>query len=183
MSAAQVIQFERSEISLFRNLATLGQKAGVRETQLPLLAIKELADNALDAGAKVSFSHEEKIAWVIDNGPGINGSDAEIASLFSIGRPLRSSKLLRRPTRGALGNGIRVVVGLVLASDGRLVVRTRGRGLASQPRRQRRYAHTRAQAVEGEGHTGWRLLREGSLEPRPRRPIRLGQDRRGTCGR
>src|SRR3712207_9128722 len=44
-------------------------------------------------------------------GDGIPGDDAEIAALFSINRPLTSSKYLRRPTRGALGNGLRVVAG------------------------------------------------------------------------
>ena len=43
----------------------------------------------------------------------------------SIRRPFISSKLLRMPTRGALGNGLRVVAGVVLASGGRLVVATR----------------------------------------------------------
>ena len=49
-------------------------------------------------------------------------------------RPLASSKLLRLPTRGALGNGLRVVAGAVLASDGKLIVKTRGRALRLRPR-------------------------------------------------
>ena len=44
-----------------------------------------------------------------------------------------SSKLLRLPTRGALGNGLRVVAGAGLASDGRLVVETHGRRLQLRP--------------------------------------------------
>ena len=36
-----------------------------------------------------------------------------------------STKLLRLPSRGALGNGLRVVAGAVLASEGSLVVMAR----------------------------------------------------------
>jgi hypothetical protein len=71
--------------------------------------------------------------WVEDNGEGIDGPDSEIADLFSIRRPLKSSKLLRRPTRGAVGNGLRVVAGAVLATGGSLVVGTKGRLLRLAP--------------------------------------------------
>jgi hypothetical protein len=57
-----------------------------------------------------------------DEGPGRDGEPEEIAELFSIRRPMRSSKLLRLPQRGALGNGLRVVAGAVLASGGALAV-------------------------------------------------------------
>ena len=46
-----------------------------------------------------------------------------------------STKLLRLPTRGALGNGLRVVAGAVLASDGFLIVDTRGARLRPKPAR------------------------------------------------
>ena len=46
-----------------------------------------------------------------------------------------STKLLRLPTRGALGNGLRVVAGSVLASDGSLVVTTRGKRIGLRPER------------------------------------------------
>ncbi len=46
--------FSRDDWTLFRNLNTLGQKAGVPKERLAALVIKELADNALDAGANVS---------------------------------------------------------------------------------------------------------------------------------
>jgi hypothetical protein len=65
-----------------------------------------------------------------DIGAGLPGRTlAEIAALFSIARPLRSSKVRRLPTRGALGNGLRVVAGAVLATDGHLEVETRGQRL------------------------------------------------------
>jgi hypothetical protein len=126
--------FEREDWTLFRSLATLSQKAGVPVHLLPKLVLKELADNALDAGAVARVGQLEDGGWFVeDDGPGIAGDPAEIARLFSIRRPLVSSKLLRLPSRGALGNGLRVVAGAVLASGGRLVVATRGRRIELRP--------------------------------------------------
>jgi hypothetical protein len=126
--------FEREDWTLFRSLSTLSQKAGVPAHLLPRLVLKELADNALDAGGAVRVGQLDDGGWYVeDDGPGIPGEPADIARLFSIRRPLVSSKLLRLPTRGALGNGLRVVAGAVLASDGRLVLETRGRRLELRP--------------------------------------------------
>jgi hypothetical protein len=72
--------------------------------------------------------------YVEDNGPGLGGTPEEIGALFSIRRPIRSSKLLRLPQRGALGNGLRVVAGAVLASEDSLTVVTRNRRIMLQPR-------------------------------------------------
>lgn len=118
--------FTREDWTLFRNLGTLGQKAGVPVRKLAALVVKELTDNALDAGADVTLSYEDHWIKVVDDGPGLPGDANEIAHLFSIRRPLTSSKLIRMPSRGALGNGLRVVVGAVLASAGELYVETKG---------------------------------------------------------
>jgi len=126
--------FEREDWTLFRSLATIGQKAGVHVRLIPRLVAKELVDNALDAGATCSFGALDGGGFYVqDDGEGIPGTDEEIAALFSIRRPLRSSKQLRLPTRGALGNGLRGVAGTVLASGGTLIVRTRGRSLRLSP--------------------------------------------------
>jgi hypothetical protein len=116
---------EREDWALFRSVEGLCQKAGVRPLWLRRLVLKELADNALDTGAHIrcGLLDPEKnldLFFVEDDGPGLDGSPEEIASLFSIRRPMRSSKLLRLPQRGALGNGLRVVAGAVLASAGTL---------------------------------------------------------------
>jgi hypothetical protein len=55
---------------------------------------------------------------------------ADVPVLFCVNRSLVSSKLRRMPTRGALGNGLRVVVGAVAACEGSLTIETRGRQLA-----------------------------------------------------
>jgi hypothetical protein len=99
-----------------------------------LLVLKELTDNGLDAGAKVSVGKLPKGGYFVeDNGPGIEPDD--VARLFSIRRPMVSTKLLRLPQRGALGNGLRVVAGAVLASAGSLTVITRDRHIVLRPER------------------------------------------------
>lgn len=129
--------FQREDWELFCSLNTLGQKAGVPANKIAALVAKELADNALDAGFKVT-AEERDDGWVVvtDDGPGLpnspGGLDAVVASLFSVRRPLTSGKL-RRPSRGALGNGLRVVTGAVLATGGELVVETRGTRFVLQP--------------------------------------------------
>ena len=54
-------------------------------------------------------------------------------SCISMARPMRSTKLLRLPQRGALGNGLRVVAGTVFASEGSLAVITRNKRIELQP--------------------------------------------------
>jgi hypothetical protein len=127
--------YEREDWTFFRTIETLSQKAGVPPGQLPKLVAKELVDNALDAaGSCRVFTLDPNGLMVDDDGEGIPGTDEEIAHLFSIRRPLASTKVLRKPSRGALGNGLRVVVGAVLASRGSITVGTRGRQLRLSPR-------------------------------------------------
>src|SRR4051812_14895071 len=130
-------QFERPDWMLFSSVGTLSQKAGVQATLLRRLVLKELADNALDAGgnkvAVGALDSEGNRFFVEDDGPGIDGTPDKIARLFSINRPLVSSKLWRLPIRGAMGNGWRVVAGAFAASEGRLEVWTRNRPLVLTP--------------------------------------------------
>ena len=103
-------KFERADWTLFRSISTLPQKAGVPAKLLRRLVIKELTDNALDTGGEVEVDELEDGGYFVqDDGPGIEPN--EVATLFSIDRPMVSSKLLRLPTRGALGNGLRIVAG------------------------------------------------------------------------
>ncbi len=120
-TAHQNLKFEREDWTLFRTVEGLQQKAGVPKPLLVRLVLKEIADNGLDNCAKVRVGRlEDGSYFVDDDGSGIDPD--EVASLFSIARPLVSTKLLRLPTRGALGNGLRVVAGAVLASQGKLTL-------------------------------------------------------------
>jgi hypothetical protein len=130
------LKFEREDWSLFRTVEGLQQKAGVAKHNLFRLVLKELTDNGLDEGAQVRVGSLSNNGYFVeDDGRGIDGTPEEIAQLFSIARPMISTKLLRLPTRGALGNGLRVVAGAVLASQGSLVVITRNRRIALRPDR------------------------------------------------
>jgi hypothetical protein len=119
--------FLREDWKLFRNIETLAQKAGVPQESIPSLVVKELVDNALDAGSSCELAVMPGVNgfYVRDSGEGIDPE--QLQELFSVSRPLLSSKLLRLPTRGALGNGLRVVSGAVLASGGYIRVCTRGK--------------------------------------------------------
>jgi hypothetical protein len=137
LPATPNLKFEREDWTLFRTLDGLTQKAGVSRDLLSRLVLKELADNGLDAGAAVEVGGLPKGRgyFVDDDGPGIPGTPEDIARLFSIHRPMMSSKYLRLPTRGAVGNGLRVVAGAVLASGGTFTVITRNRRLKLRPER------------------------------------------------
>src|SRR5258708_12702156 len=102
--------FQREDWSLFRTIDGLQQRAGVSKDLLPRLVLKELADNGLDNGAKVIVRPlPDQGGYVVeDDGTGIDGAPEDIARLFSISRPMVSSKLLRLAMPGALGNGLRV---------------------------------------------------------------------------
>jgi len=118
--------FVREEWELFRTIDDLSHKAGVPRDKIASLVAKELMDNALDASesCEVGLLDDHAGFFVQDHGPGLD--PAQVADLFSIKRPLKSTKLLRLPSRGALGNGLRVVAGAVLATGGKLRVSTRG---------------------------------------------------------
>ncbi|MCY9763191.1 ATP-binding protein [Paenibacillus alvei] len=119
------MQLVREDWKLFRNIETLCQKAGVHRQFIPQLVVKELVDNALDATGDCKLELVDHRSFrVTDYGDGI---DPEwLQEYFSINRPMISSKLLRLPSRGALGNGLRVVTGAVIATGGGLTVTTRG---------------------------------------------------------
>jgi hypothetical protein len=128
--------FERADWTLFRTVEGLQQKAGVPAHHLRRLVLKEIDDNALDSGTDVRYGLADGQAghyFIEDDGHGLDGTPQDIAELFSIARPLRSSKLLRLPQRGQLGNGLRVVAGAVLASSGLLTVITRGKRISLHP--------------------------------------------------
>jgi hypothetical protein len=133
LTSAPNLKFEREDWTSFRTVEGLMQKGGVSKSRLPRLVLKELADNGLDnTGADIEVG--ERLGggyYVQDNGPGLDETPEGIARLFN--RKMVSTKLLRLPQRGALGNGLRVVAGAVLASEGSLIVTTRNRRIELRP--------------------------------------------------
>lgn len=96
----QILKFQREDWALFRTIEGLQQRAGVPKSKLRRLVLKELVDNGLDTGARVRVGEVERGYFVEDDGGGIDPD--EVARLFSIARPMMSTKLWRLPTRGAL---------------------------------------------------------------------------------
>jgi DNA topoisomerase VI subunit B len=119
----------------YRTLEDLRSVVGVSDiVDIPRLVVKELVDNALDACEICRIERpDEHGIFVEDEGDGIPGNDEDIARMFSVRRALVSSKYVRKPTRGALGNGLRFVTGAVLSTGGYLRVSTRGRTLDLRP--------------------------------------------------
>lgn len=153
--------FQKEDWTLFRSIPGLCQRAGVPDHRLRGLVVKELVDNALDAAENCFVDELDGGGFYVeDTGPGIPGEPEEIAALFSVSRPMTSSKLLRLPSRGALGNGLRVVSGAVLASGGELHVQTCGRRLQLIPK--------------DSGKTDVKILSEGMTTTGTRIEVRLG---------
>jgi hypothetical protein len=129
-----LIMAERPDWALFRTFDGLQQRAGVPARDLRALVLKELGDNGLDTGTKIEYGEIDGDRYFVeDAGPGLAGTPEQIAELYSMARPMRSTKLLRLPQRGALGNGLRVVAGTVFASEGTLAVITRNKRIELQP--------------------------------------------------
>lgn len=104
---------------------TLCRRAGCSASELALVAAKELIDNAFDASPKgVSIVLEDQTLIVHDQGPGL--SEDQATRIFNVRRPSLSSKRWRLARRGALGNGVRVVMGVAHVSGGSLAVESRG---------------------------------------------------------
>ena len=126
----QPLLFSRPEATLYTSLSTLPQRAGVPDSLLPSLVPKEFTDNGLDAADAAGRPGEVEIEIdrdcnliVEDAGIGIADATPEkLAGIFCVARAMISSKLLRRPMRGCVGNGLRVCLGWLTATRGRLIV-------------------------------------------------------------
>jgi len=119
----QLFQFERQNWTDFRHIDRLCPRVGIPSNRLRRLVVKELVDNALDAAGSCRLgSLDGGGFYVEDDGPGLDPED--LPRLFSVNRPYVSTKFLKKPSRGSFGNGLRVVAGAALASEGRIVVIT-----------------------------------------------------------
>jgi hypothetical protein len=137
-----IFQIHRPDTALFTSLDGLVKQTGEPAVRLRRLMCKELTDNALDACDTAGRPGQATIKrrgtdtyTVTDHGDGFVGSSDELAALFTVHRPMVSTKYLREPDRGALGNGLRVVVGCVVTAEGTVEIITRGRHVVLRPRR------------------------------------------------
>ncbi|HYK36873.1 hypothetical protein [Alloacidobacterium sp.] len=138
-----IFQVRRPDTLQFSTLEGLTRMAGVSPQWLRALINKEVVDNALDEIDRVGGNAEsvtirrdgDDTYIVEDAGSGIKQDLHGLCNLFSANRSMVSSKFFRRPSRGMLGNGLRVLVGAVALSDGTITVESHGRRTALRPRR------------------------------------------------
>jgi hypothetical protein len=132
-------EFTRHDWSIY--ISNLPQRAGVPPGDIRALVLKELVDNALDEmdrvgrpGAVTLAQEGDHTYTATDQGRGFDDLPEQLAHRFSIAKPMTSSKQWRKPTRGCVGNGLRVIVGAVVSGGGRIIVRTRNRAVTLRPR-------------------------------------------------
>jgi hypothetical protein len=131
-AAEEPILWETFDWQDFLDLSTLPRKAGCSPQDLPGVVYNEGAANACDAGRKVRIGDWTDPkgncgAFFQDDGPGLEPE--EVAAIYSLNRPRLSSKQIRRLSCGMLGNGARIIGGTVAASEGTLMVESRGHRL------------------------------------------------------
>ena len=133
-------QVHRPDTVLFATLQGLQMQSGVPIHHLRRLALKELADNALDAADAADRPGQVRIERITDQvyavedqGNGLPGNQDEIVSLFSLGRVMISRKFWRLPSRGCLGNGLRIIVGTVAATGGTIEITTLNKRMLLRP--------------------------------------------------
>jgi anti-sigma regulatory factor (Ser/Thr protein kinase) len=106
--AAAELRYTSDEWRAFVDPAGLQRKAGASWQDMPTLILREVADNAADAANGAGVWLESVVIddckwWLIeDHGDGIKPD--QVARVFSVNRPLESTKHVRRISRGMLGN-------------------------------------------------------------------------------
>jgi hypothetical protein len=132
-------EFKRQDFQIY--ISNLSQRAGVPTDQIRNIILKELVDNALDEMDRVGQPGQVTITQdgehtytVTDQGRGFPDTPDELAKRFSLDKGMVSSKQWRKPTRGCVGNGLRVIVGAVVSGGGRIIVKTRDRHYTLLPR-------------------------------------------------
>ena len=106
----------------FCNRKELTAQTGHEPRDWPLVVLKELLDNALDAceeaetAPKITVTVNDQGITVADNGPGIPASTVESILDFSI--RVSSREAYVAPDRGAQGNALKCVVAMPFVLDG-----------------------------------------------------------------
>jgi hypothetical protein len=114
--------FRTSRLLDFCNEKELVAQTGHRPAQWPLVVLKELVDNALDACEEAGVAPEITITvdkagiTVEDNGPGIPAETVKGVLDFAV--RVSSREAYVSPTRGAQGNALKCVVAMPFVIDG-----------------------------------------------------------------
>jgi hypothetical protein len=119
------VAFETSRLMEFCSRRELVNQTGHDCWQWPLVIIKELIDNALDACEEAEIAPvleirvdtERGVITIADNGPGI--PSATVASVINYNVRVSSREAYVSPTRGAQGNALKTILpmGFVLSGQ------------------------------------------------------------------
>jgi DNA topoisomerase VI subunit B len=124
--------FETSRLLDFFSQKELIAQTGHQVTEWPLVLIKELFDNALDACEEAGIAPEISVEVtpegirISDNGPGIPQSVIESVLDFSV--RVSSREAYVSPSRGAQGNALKTIVAMpfVLMGSGGVEIESQG---------------------------------------------------------
>jgi DNA topoisomerase VI subunit B len=133
-----ILKLTRTTFATSRLLEFCSRKELVLQTghpveQWPLVVLKELIDNAIDATEESGVAPEIGIAvakgtiTVADNGPGITATT--VTALLDFAVRVSSREAYASPTRGAQGNALKTLVAMPFAldgTDGETVIEARG---------------------------------------------------------
>jgi DNA topoisomerase VI subunit B len=118
--------FTISRLSEFCSQKELVSQTGHPVEQWPLVVLKELVDNALDACEEAGIAPEIKVVvkaipgaasiTVTDKGPGMPA--ATVRGLLDFNVRVSSREAYVSPTRGAQGNAVKTLVAMAFALDG-----------------------------------------------------------------
>jgi hypothetical protein len=131
------VAFKTSRLLDFVGKRELTLQIGYDPTQWPLVALKELFDNALDAAEEAEIAPEilvevstapgAALIRISDNGPGIPGD--VVADILDFETRTSSREAYVSPSRGAQGNALKTIVAMPYAlsgSSGRTLITSRG---------------------------------------------------------
>ena len=114
--------FRTSRLLDFCSERELTKQIGHATDQWPLVILKELTDNAIDAAEESGIAPTIRIevtdrAIIIgDNGPGI--PDETVVGILDFSVRVSSREAYVSPTRGAQGNALKTIVAMSFALDG-----------------------------------------------------------------
>jgi DNA topoisomerase VI subunit B len=114
--------FRTSRLLDFASEKELVAQTGHRREAWPLVVLKELTDNAIDAceeagiAPEITVTVDEAGITVADNGPGIPPETVKHALDFAV--RVSSREAYVSPTRGAQGNALKTVIAMPFVIDG-----------------------------------------------------------------
>src|SRR5215213_2893982 len=129
MTAVNEAETGRTTFTTSRLLDFFSEKELIAQTghataQWPIVVLKELVDNALDACEEANVPPEIAIGvddtgiTVIDHGPGIPAET--VASVLDYSVRVSSREAYMAPDRGAQGNALKTIVAMPFVLDGKI---------------------------------------------------------------